>query len=211
MTMLSHNLFVWLDETSLFFTCVNKRLIIFLIFLFFKSCIFSKSSKTLFIKSYLQKIYLQILYFELLGIEKNMYTYSFKNYLQKSVYNWLITMTLYTHVLLWFIILRSTIVCRAILSLGRTSMDGDDITTSEKNIKNEGLASVKKWKFSFRKTEIIQMSSFSLVYTPKNQYDLQSYSYCPFSIAKLMWCWLWWFVGSLLKTWHWSVWGGGSG
>ena len=47
-----------------------------------------------------------------------------------------------------------------------TSMDGDDIITSEK-YKNEGLASVKKWRFSFRKTEIIQMSSFSLAYTPK--------------------------------------------
>ena len=74
--------------------------------------------------------------------------------------------------------------------------------------KNEGLASVKKWRFSFRKAEIIQMSSFSLAYTPKKQFDLQSYSYCPFSIGKLMWWW--WFDGSLLKTchlFHWSVWG----
>ena len=88
-----------------------------------------------------------------------------------------------------------------------TSMDGDDFITSEK--KNEGLASVKKWRFSFRKAEIIQMSTFSLAYTPKKQFDLQSYSYCPFSIGKLMWWW-WWFDGSLLKTchlFHWSVWG----
>ena len=141
--------------------------------------------KKVIYKKYIYKYY--ILNYWVL--KKIMYTYLFKNYLQKSVnhrlsgnpFSWANINGWWRHHHFW------------------------------KNIKNEGLASVKKWKFSFRKTEIIQMSSFSLVYTPKNQYDLQSYSYCPFSIAKLMWCWLWWFVGSLLKTCHCSVWGGGSG
>ena len=165
-------------------------MIIFLIFLFFKSCIFSKSSKNTFYKKLFTKKYIYKYYIlNYWVLKKIMYTYLFKNYLQKSVnhrlsgnpFSWANINGWWRHHHFW------------------------------KNIKNEGLASVKKWKFSFRKTEIIQMSSFSLVYTPKNQYDLQSYSYCPFSIAKLMWCWLWWFVGSLLKTCHCSVWGGGSG
>ena len=129
-----------------YFTCVNKRLIIFLIFLFFKSCIFSKSSKTLFIKKLFTKNIFTNIIFWIIGYWKK----SCIRICSKIIYKNL-----------------STIVCQAILSPGRTSMDGDDITTSEKNIKNEGLASVKKWKFSFRKTEIIQMSSFSLAYTPK--------------------------------------------
>ena len=169
--------------------------------------IFKIIKNTFYKKVIYKKIYLQILYFELLGIEKNMYTYLFKNYLQKSVYNWLITKTLYTHVLLWFIILRSTIVCRAILSLGEHQWM---VTTSSL------LKKYKKWRVSFSKKNeglvLGRLKSFKWVHShlhthPKKQFDLQSYSYCPFSIGKLMWWW-WWFVGSLLKTWHWSVWGG---
>ena len=73
--------------------------------------IFKIIKNTFYKKVIYKKIYLQILYFELLGIEKK----SCIRICSKIIYKNL-----------------STIVCQAILSPGRTSMDGDDITTSEK-------------------------------------------------------------------------------
>ena len=142
-------------------------MIIFLIFLFFKSCIFSKSSKNTFYKKLFTKNIFTKIIFWIIG------------YWKKHVY--VFVQKLFTKICLQLINYKDPIYpCPFMIHHSEinhrlsgypfswgTSMDGDDIITSEKNIKNEGLASVKKWRFSFRKTEIIQMSSFSLVYTPK--------------------------------------------